>query len=285
MPSTVAVLLGPYRNLSTLTASLLHLHPNAQALNHAGWRVLGQAGIDFFLSPDPEVLDRFVDFAMQASQDGRSGDYGGSILLSHAFQAQWMRDAYARRYGDRRIKDRVECLVWKESLRIGVHLREHAVDMVALISALPGLRFVLPVRHPLDTALSNLRSGHWALFPQLVGVQGAGKKRGGRLPSPEEVLGAVLEEILWFAALESAHPRHCFHFFEHELDRTCLEALARFLDLDPERKWLDEAAACARLKASVVHPPVLMDVYAAMVQELFADHPAWRSGLLRFKRA
>ncbi|MHB8529324.1 MAG: hypothetical protein ACYC8V_07420, partial [Caulobacteraceae bacterium] len=34
-----AVILGPYRNLTTLTASVLALHPQCQVLNHASDRI------------------------------------------------------------------------------------------------------------------------------------------------------------------------------------------------------------------------------------------------------
>ena len=47
-----AVLLGPYRNLTTLTASVLALHPQCQVLNHAGGRLLRRGALDFISSPD-----------------------------------------------------------------------------------------------------------------------------------------------------------------------------------------------------------------------------------------
>ncbi len=283
MPPIVAVLLGPYRNLSTLTAALLSLHPNVQVLNHAGWRILGTGGIDFFLSPHPEVLDRFVDFAMQASQDGRPGDYGGSILLSHAFQSVRMQETYARRFGGQEIKPRVHCLLWKESLRVGVHLRRHGVDIPGLLRSLPSLRFVLPIRHPLDVTVSNLKSGHWALFPQLAGhPQTASPIAASKPPNPEQVLRAILDEIRWFADLERSAPERCFHLFQTDFGHDGLESLARFLALDPEREWLDDIQACCELKVSPAHRPELVATYATLVKELFSDYPNYRRGLLRF---
>jgi len=282
-PPIVAILLGPYRNLSTLTAALLALHPNVQVLNHAGWRVLGVGGIDFLLSPDPDVLARFIDFATQASQGGRAGNYGGSILLSHAFDSVRMKDAYARRFGDQAIKQRVHCLLWKESLRVGVHLRRHGVDIAGLFRSLPSLRFVLPIRHPLDATISNLKIGHWSLFPQLARhPQTQSPVAASKPPKPAQVLRAILEEIRWFADLERADPDRCFHLFQTDFGRDGLESLARFLSLDPDREWLEAVQECCQLKASPAHPPELVAAYATMVKELFRDHPGYREALLRF---
>ena len=45
---TVCLFLGPYRNLTTLTASILFLHPNCQVLNHAANRIFHDRRTDFF---------------------------------------------------------------------------------------------------------------------------------------------------------------------------------------------------------------------------------------------
>jgi len=39
---SVCITLGPYRNLTTLTASVLFLHPNCKVLNYAARRVYGR---------------------------------------------------------------------------------------------------------------------------------------------------------------------------------------------------------------------------------------------------
>ena len=55
---SVCLTLGPYRNLTTLTASVLYLHPNCQVLNHAGNRIYGKRKIDFLWDCDKDILDR-----------------------------------------------------------------------------------------------------------------------------------------------------------------------------------------------------------------------------------
>ncbi|MEM7479491.1 MAG: hypothetical protein AAF483_31280, partial [Planctomycetota bacterium] len=62
---SVCLALGPYRNLTTLTAATLFLHPNCQVLNHAGSRIYGNTEVDFLADYSRERFDRFIQFAIQ----------------------------------------------------------------------------------------------------------------------------------------------------------------------------------------------------------------------------
>ena len=66
---TVGLILGPYRNLTTLTASVLSLHPECQALNHAGPRLL-KGRLDFI--QDVRRLDRFCNAAARGLDEWTS---------------------------------------------------------------------------------------------------------------------------------------------------------------------------------------------------------------------
>ena len=110
---TVCTIVGPYRNLTTLLASALALHPECQVLNHAEARVLRTRTLDFLTRSDPRNIDRFARFACYASARGKRGDHGGSMLFSHAFDSSMLRAAYERRYGSVRVKPRIVSLVWK----------------------------------------------------------------------------------------------------------------------------------------------------------------------------
>ncbi len=162
--NSVCLFLGPYRNLTTLTASLLTLHPECQVLNHGSNRVLPFAELNFLVDYSDAKFERFCRFALDASRGGRRGDFGGSVTLSHAFDHDSMRQAYARRYGDRRVKERVSCLVWKESHRVTAFLRRQGLPPEELSRANPKLRFLMPIRNPLDCMLSNCTSGHLRYF-------------------------------------------------------------------------------------------------------------------------
>src|ERR1041384_7876359 len=94
---TVCLALGPYRNLTTFTASLIALHPNCQVLNHGGERVFSNPDMNFFLGYDKKKFDYFAQYAIMISGSGRRGFYGGSIIHSHAFDGDHaVRDAYLK---------------------------------------------------------------------------------------------------------------------------------------------------------------------------------------------
>ena len=84
---SVCLTLGPYRNLTTLTAATLFLHPNCQVLNHAGKRIFGNRKVDFLSDYSKDKLDRFIQFAIKISSKGQRGKLGGSIIYSHAFDS------------------------------------------------------------------------------------------------------------------------------------------------------------------------------------------------------
>src|SRR4029079_11065585 len=81
---TVCLFLGPYRNLTTLTASILFLHPHCQVLNHAASRIFGDKRIDFLDGYDDEKFKTFVRYAIHASGSGGRGKIGGSLTPSPA---------------------------------------------------------------------------------------------------------------------------------------------------------------------------------------------------------
>src|SRR5689334_13648080 len=65
---SVCLALGPYRNLTTLTAATLFLHPNCQVLNHGGMRIFGNLQVDFLSNNySEERFNRFVQYAIRIS--------------------------------------------------------------------------------------------------------------------------------------------------------------------------------------------------------------------------
>ena len=61
---SVCLALGPYRNLTTLTAGILSLHPQCQVLNHAGVRLLPDPERNFLADPI-HVVDLLLDLRIQ----------------------------------------------------------------------------------------------------------------------------------------------------------------------------------------------------------------------------
>jgi len=269
---SVCLMLGPYRNLTTLTASLVFLHPHCQVLNHAGDRVFGRRSLDFLSDYRRDRLDNFIRYAIRISAKGRRGDYGGSITHSHAFDEKHaMRDAFESAGGEL-LKEEVRCLFWKESQRTANLLRSKNVDLGAILEREPRLRFLMPVRHPLDCAVSNRKTGHVQLLPGLPPD-----------PSTADVAFAILDEIRWFADLEARHPGRFFRFFQHELSRATLERLAAFLEIEPfPSRWLDAAERAIDLKKGYEHDAGLVEAYREGVAERFEGHPELAAGLLYF---
>ena len=66
--NTLVCLAGPYRNLTTLTASIAALHPNCQVLNHAQKRILPHQEVDFF---SDYTLDKWKRFLFLIKQQKR----------------------------------------------------------------------------------------------------------------------------------------------------------------------------------------------------------------------
>jgi len=268
---TVCLALGPYRNLTTLIASVLFLHPHAQVLNHAGKRIYKNPLVDFVSSYSDRRFDNFLRFALRISATGYRGQLGGSITASHAFDAQHPMRSVFERSGLGLDGREVHSLFWKESLRTSNLLRRHNVDLGAVFARNKRLRFLQPIRNPIDCAISNVKTDHAAIFDGLAAN-----------PTVEDVLRAVMRELAWYAELREANPERFFHFYEYEEPREMLTRLAGFLQLDADPTWLDNAVEAMKLKPGYDHDPALVAVLREEVAARFGRWPDLAAGLLRF---
>lgn len=163
--STIVVPLGPYRNLTTLTAAIFALHPNAIVLNHAGARMWSDAGVDIFGQPLRESIPAFVETAVRFCTGGEKGAHGGSILNSHAFDDRRLTGAYQKLYGNMVLKPSVHVLFWKESMRITNRIIDNRIEWSEWFAEADeigiNVKLLAPMRNPIDCAHSNLRTGHW----------------------------------------------------------------------------------------------------------------------------
>ena len=256
---TVGLILGPYRNLTTLTASVLSLHPECQALNHAGPRLL-KGRWDFI--EDVRRLDRFCSAALEASTSGRRHDHGGSIQYSHAFDRKDMQELYHARFGDRVIKDDVRVLVWKESGLVTERIREKPGRMARLIGGEPRLRFLLPVRHPFDTAQSNMRTGHAERIP------------GADPTDAASILDRIIETIGWFGALMKQHPDRFFMFFQDDDPTTIADGFVQTLELTDDLLWRESLATAFAIRGKTYeYPPELYEALDQSVHNYLAELP------------
>ena len=200
--NSVCLFLGPYRNLTTLISSILFLHPHCQVLNHAGNRVFNNKNINFLLNYSDDKFDKFCQFVFFASQCGRVGDYGGSIIHSHAFKIPVMRETYNNNKSTLISKQKINAIIWKESLRTSNFIRKNNIDLGDIINKNKKIRFLMPVRNPIDCAISNLNNKHHKLFEDLKDY------------SVECILISIFKEYLWFLGLEKKYPERFMHFFQ-----------------------------------------------------------------------
>lgn len=257
----VCLFLGPYRNLTTLTAGVLSLHPAVQVLNHGKAQVFGAPEDNFIVDYTHDAFARFVRTAIALSGGGTRGDAGGSITYSHAFDHPAMRDAYRLRFGAALVKDAPRCLVWKESLRTSNAIRKHGVDLGALFAANDRIRFLMPIRHPIDCAVSNLKTGHYEILRM---------RRDDSLPA---VLDAIVNEIAWFQDCRAAHPDRFFSFYQDGVDVASLDAMATFLGVASDERWRRDALACFATKPGYAHDESIVRHYRESVESRLRAHP------------
>jgi hypothetical protein len=238
----LALLLGPYRNLTTLTASVLSLHPECQVLNHAADRLLADPAVNFFADSRPDTLARFTALAFTASAGGQRGDFGGSILHSHAFKSERLRSLYADRYGAETIKPDATCLIWKDSMRIQRLLMAEADLFERLSDAFSELRFILPIRSSADCAASNLQTGHIAFLD------------GSKEDSLQGAIDRVLDAHAFVLGLADARPGRVFIFTQHEAQTRTFADMANFLGVAPEDSWLADVSAAWQMRRAYDHP-------------------------------
>jgi len=180
---------------------------------------------------------------------------------------------YNKTFGNQLLKDKVNCLFWKESLRVSNHIRDNNVDLGTIFSRNDKLRFLLPVRNPLDCAMSNLKRGHVRHFTNL-----------NRESSMEEVTTEILREFLWFLRLKEKYPTRFFFFFEHDFGTDTLRDMAGFLGIEPDEQWCKNSLAVFEVKSSYEHSEDLRDFYNNLVRERFSSYPEFSEKLLHFTR-
>ncbi len=266
---TVCLALGPYRNLTTLTASMLFLHPKSQVLNHAGNRIYGNSRLDFLDDFTRHKMDSFIRFAIQISKKGYRGKSGGSIIHSHAFDSGKVRSVYEKS-GLGVVKSEIKCLFWKESLRTSKVIRRRNVDLGAIFEVEERLRFLLPIRNPLDCAVSSIRTGHATIFDGIT-----------KASPVSEVVKAILDEFYWFAGLQQRYPERFFCFTQDELSAETLDQLARFLKVEPAPDWIENTLAILDIKPGYKHDEALVGFCKTYIEGRRHEYPEFSERLLK----
>lgn len=266
---TVVLPLGPYRNLTTMSAAMFALHPDALVLNHADVRLKRIPWADIVAHPKPKTIRKFVDVACVMAKGGKRGDFGGNILLAHAFDAAEVRNAYEKRFGNVVLKQNARVLFWKDSMRVRNRMYLNGTTESQLIETgnACGKRIVFfqPVRHPIDCALSNIRTGHYRHLSEIDDF--------------EAVLRRVIEEIKHFKSVKIAYPNNAMWLFEDDIDRESLVELCEFFGITPDARWLDSVTTHLQTRSNERSNEEL-SVYRRIVDELCSHDEELRMKLL-----
>ena len=256
----LGLLLSPYRNLTTLCCAALSLHPHMQVMNHGFARIEAQGGLRFITDQSAENLERFRQMLIDMSAGGRQGDHGGSIIYSHAFEQDGVKEAYQRLIGDVQIKPDIRAVVWKEGGRLREYLKEQGISPLQLAARFADLYFISPVRNLLDHAYGLQK------FYRTIGLQSYVQSS---LPDLE--IGSILRYIIACHAEFWNHaqtmPERFFIFAEAGMGGDVLSRLGRFLGVADEPAWIDQAAPLFVSKVHYEHTPADRALLARIVAE------------------
>lgn len=249
---TICLCLGTYRNLTTLTAAMLSLHPNCLVLNHNFHKVFAKSNI--LTAHTEKDIDKFIERATSVAARH------GSIIGSHAFKYPNVREIYQTIE-----KKKIDCIFWKESYKLTNYILTRKIDILKLPA---NIKFVMPVRNPMDCAASIHRlpaqkSNH--------GVRGYKKK---------QILKFVLNNIAWFDGLYQKNTNKFFRYYEHSLTEDKLNALEKFLNIKHNNQWIDHCKTIYVLNKNYTHSPRFKRLYVRLVQKMFTGN--LRKNLLRF---
>ncbi len=269
----LGLLLSPYRNLTTLCCAALALHPHVQVMNHGFARIEDAGGLKFMVDQTQENLDYFSDMLVSLSEGGRQGDYGGSIIYSHAFEKAGVKEAYQSMIGDFQIKQDIKAVVWKDGGRLREYLKQRDISPLVLAEKFPSLCFISPVRNLLDNAYGLKK------FYETIGLQAY------VTPSlPDLEMQSILRYIVAchyeFWTYARTMPDRFFMFGENDMGDDVLARLAEFLGVRASGAWTRTAGP---LFVSAVHHDHAPE-HAAMLQQIIAEPGAYCAEFLQFIR-
>jgi hypothetical protein len=256
---TVCLFYGFSRNLTTLFASLFALHPKCQVLNHSSKLILVEKD-NFLANRTPKSLEKFVKFAIKNSTKNVKG-VGGSIVTSHAFTTSYssgeISTKYQERFGGERVKDEIDCLVWKDAAHMTDYLEDNGIPALQVAAAYPEVRFILPIRNLVDCILSNVtkHKGRW------------GEN------SINEIVEIIVRRTAEFLEMEKKCPNQFMHFFQDEVDSNMVARLGAFMGLESSPEWKQDFLDCYKLKPSDGATAELKKTYSDLVVKYLGGSP------------
>lgn len=269
---TICLPLGPYRNLTTVTAAIFALHRDAFVLNHSGVRIFRDPSLDIFSSEGRRNWHRFALAAVRMAKIGRRGNHGGSVLHSHAFDRGALREVYAARFGEEIVPARPRTLFWKESMVLANRLRQSGFDFARAESFPVAMKFVIPMRNPIDCAQSSMRTGHYVYLSR------------GPLTGKMAIVRRIIDFYAYIARHIEEGPDRFFILHEYDLDRDTLAALQAFANLPEDPDWIDAVLKVIAFDKRYRHTKAEWTTFERLVREEVGAETRVGRNLLRFCR-
>ena len=241
----VCLILGPYRNLTTMTCSYVNFHENIIVFNHGLQKIKNQNG-DFWNKQTLESFNRFTSFVKKNYLGGSRGDKGGSIALSHGYDKKHILSEHRDKIPQ---KSNVAFIFLKESGRVTKELRSNFSDFTKidkLISVCNGrVVFIRPVRTIYKSVLSNIEtrrvSGRRGLYDY--------HKRSNH---EKNFLEWYLSDLNWFCKCKSKYPDLFLCFYEKDIQRLN-EIICNFLDIPLSRNMISEIKVTDTSRAATIN--------------------------------
>ena len=77
----------------------------------------------------------------------------------------------------------------------------------------------------------------------------------------------------WVLNWSQKYPDRFFYYFQNELNADTLKAMAGFLDISPDERWLRDARQVMEIKGGYHHSPAIINAYKKTVADNFAEFP------------
>ena len=261
---SLVLFVGPYRNLTTYLAANIALHPQCQVLNHAGIRVFSMSRINFLQNYTAEKYQNFLRFFNYAIKTGFKGIRGGNIVYSHAFESNPELKSLYKKNSSSSTKN---CMVWKESHLVTNQLMENPKDLEAILKNNPSIKFLFPIRNPLDCATSNIKTGKFRLFSNEIN------------PDIKEVCQAIFNQYLFFLSLDKTHPSRINFVFENKINASSVEHLCQFFEIDIDATWQNNMLNNYKVKPSYQYPEETLSWCKTQIENLFCEYPTFQTDL------
>lgn len=261
--TNLILFVGPYRNLTTYLAANIALHPSCDVLNHAGIRVFANEKINFLSQYTDEKFEQFLQFFNYACQFGYKGIRGGNVVYSHAFETN---PALKKAYQNKDESSEKNCLVWKESHLVTNLLIKNKTDYEKILSN-DKIKFLFPVRNPLDCATSNIKTGKYKLFENRTKAE------------LKDVTNKIFEHYLFFLSLQKKHPSKIYFVYENEINKQSISALCNFLNVSDDNDWQETMLSNFKINTSYNYSTELLKWTNNTLEQKFNDYPEFLAKL------